>query len=279
MKDLTLVFPQWQGSINNVALHKGAHALAEGIKDLPAVTMVGTKPFRKLESAGSIAGLEDIVQQLQSAISTLEQVSPERVLLLGGDCGTELGPVSWMSRKHGEKIALIWFDAHPDLNTPETSQSGRFQGMALSAILGNAGAEINTAMLNPLIPKQIFLAGTRSFDPPELEFIARNKITIFGPEELARDPGWLSKQIKKAGFSKVYIHFDVDAVDPIGFGHGKPAPPAGLNFGNILKIIEEVNSRLDICGLGITEFHPGNERGIEKASLLIKKTLPGFISK
>ncbi|ACS78699.1 arginase family protein [Maridesulfovibrio salexigens] len=279
MKDLTLVFPQWQGSINNKALHKGAYALAEGIADLPAVTTVEIEPFRKLESGGPIAGLGDIVQQLKNVLSIIEQAKPERVLMIGGDCGTELGPVSWMSRKHGDKMALIWFDAHPDLNTPETSKSGRFQGMALSAILGSAGPEINKAMFNPLSSKQIFLAGTRSFDPPELEFMTRNKITIFGPEEFTRDPAWLAKQIKEAGFSKVYIHLDVDAVDPLGFGHGKPAPPAGLNFGNVLKIIEEVNSRLDICGLGITEFHPGNESGIEKAALLIEKTLPGFTTK
>ncbi|MFW5501019.1 MULTISPECIES: arginase family protein [unclassified Maridesulfovibrio] len=279
MKDLTLVFPQWQGSIDNEALHKGAYALAEGIRNLPAVTTVKIEPFRKLKAGGSIAGQDEIVQQLKNALSIIEQAKPERVLLLGGDCGTELAPVSWMSRKHGDKMALIWFDAHPDLNTPTTSKSGRFQGMALSAILGNAGPEINTAMFDPLNSGQVFLAGTRSFDPPELEFIVRNKITFFGPGELERDPAWLGKQIKKAGFSKVYIHLDVDAVDPLGFGHGKPTPPAGLKFGNVLRIIEEVNSRLDICGIGITEFHPGNERGIEKAALLIEKTLHGFISK
>ncbi|WP_320173146.1 arginase family protein [Maridesulfovibrio sp.] len=279
MKDITLVFPQWQGSIDNEALYKGAFALAEGIENLPAVTAVKTETFKKIEPSGSIAGLDDIVQQLRNALSTLEQAEAERVLLLGGDCGTEFVPVSWMSRRHGYKMALIWFDAHPDLNNPETSKSGRFQGMALSAILGNAGPEINATMFNPLSSRQVFLAGTRSFDPPEMEFIANNKITIFGPEELAHEPAGLAKQIKDAGFSKVYIHLDVDAVDPIGFGHGKPAPPAGLDFGSILKIIDEVGSRLDICGLGITEFHPGNARGIKKAALLIETTLPGFITK
>ncbi len=198
MKDITLVFPQWQGSIDNEALHKGAYALAEGIEGLPAVTTVVTEPFSKLDPGGTIAGKDSIVQQLQNALSTLEQANPERVLLLGGDCGTELAPVSWMSRKHGDKMALIWFDAHPDLNTPKTSNSGRFQGMALSAILGNAGSEINTAMFNPLNSGQVFLAGTRAFDPPELEFIVRNKITIFGPGELERDPAWLGEQIKKS---------------------------------------------------------------------------------
>ncbi|WP_320007416.1 arginase family protein [Maridesulfovibrio sp.] len=278
MKDITLVFPQWQGSIDNEALYHGAFALAEGIHGLPSVQQVPTAPFRELEPGGDIAGKNDIIRQLHEVASILEREQPDRILLLGGDCSTETGPVSWMSRKHGKNLALIWFDAHPDLNTPASSKSGRLQGMALSAVLGNAGKEITETMFEPLHPGQVFCAGTRTFDPPELEFIVSRKIPFFGPGELERDPAWPAKQITKAGFSKVYIHLDVDAVNPMGFKHGKPAPPAGLPFGNILQIIEEVGRRTEICGLGITEFHPGSERGIEKAATLIEKTLPGFIS-
>lgn len=278
MKDITLVFPQWQGSIDNEALYEGAHVLAEGISCLPSVQYVETALFRKLEPGGSIAGRDEIIKQLQNACTILERENPERVLLLGGDCGTETAPVSWMAHKHGPKLALIWLDAHPDLNTPASSQSGRFQGMALSAVLGNADSQITETMFKQLQPAQVFCAGIRTFDPPELNFIVRNKMPFFGPGELERDPSWLAKQIVAAGYSKVYIHLDVDAVDPIGFAHGKPSPTAGLLFSNVLKIIEEVNKRLDICGLGITEFHPGSERGIEKAAMLIEKALPGFIT-
>ncbi|NDV23156.1 arginase family protein [Desulfovibrio sp. JC022] len=279
MKDITLVFPQWQGSIDNEALYEGAFALADGIPGLPSPRTVDTAPFRKIKSGPPIAGRDDIIRQLQNTCALLEQENPDRTLLLGGDCGTETGPVSWMSRKHGDKLALIWFDAHPDLITPKTTQSGRFQGMALSAILGNAGPEINGAMFTPLHPTQVFCAGARTFDPPELDFIVNSKMSFFGPGELERDPAWLAKQIEETGFSKVYIHMDVDAVNPIGFAHGKPSPPAGLHFSNVLKIITEVGNRMDICGLGITEFHPGSERGIEKAAMLIEKTLPGFLVK
>ncbi|TIH17343.1 arginase family protein [Marinifilum sp. JC120] len=279
MKDITLVFPQWQGSIDNEALYEGAFALTDGIPGIPSPQTVETAPFKEITSGAPLAGKSEIIKQLQNACAILEQENPDRILLLGGDCGTETGPVSWMSRKHGQKLALIWFDAHPDLHTPTTSQSGRFQGMALSAILGNAGPEITEVMLTPLHPIQIFCAGVRTFDPPELDFIINSKISFFGPEELERNPEWLAKQIQETGFSKVYIHLDVDAVNPIGFAHGKPSPSAGLHFSNLLKMIEEVGKRMDICGLGITEFHPGSERGIEKAAMLIEKALPGFLTK
>lgn len=279
MKDITLVFPQWQGSIDNEALHEGALALADGVPGLPATHTVETASFKELEHGGPIAGQAEIVRQLKTAVDLLDQEKPDRILLLGGDCSTEVAPVSWMSRRHREDLALIWFDAHPDLNTPASSQSGKFQGMALSAILGNCGPEINGVMGKTLLPSQVFCAGARTFDPAELEAIVRNKMPFYGPGELERDPSWLAKQIHEAGFSKVYIHLDVDAINPIGFAHGKPSPPAGLLFSNVLKIIEAVSKNLSICGMGITEFHPGSERGIEKAAQLIEKTLPDFLLK
>lgn len=277
MNDLTLVFPQWQGSIDNMALFDGAHELADKIKGLPAISKIGIPPLKKLELSGAIAGREDIVSQLRSACEVLKNENPERILLLGGDCSTETAPVSWMNENHGDNLALVWFDAHPDLNTPQTSKSGRMQGMALSAILGNCGEEITSVMYKPLNPRQVFCAGVRVFDPPELDYMISNQMTFFSPGELERDPAWLAKSIRAAGFSKAYIHLDVDAVDPCGFPHGKTLPPAGLPFGDIMKIIKELQNSMKICGLGITEFHPGNEHGIEKIRMLIERTLSEFL--
>lgn len=277
MKDVTLVFPQWQGSIDNISLYDGAYELVDNIQGLPAISEIEVPPLRSLEISNSIAGKEDIVSQLSSACKVLDTANPERILLLGGDCSTETAPVTWLNHKFTDQMALIWFDAHPDLNTPQTSKSGRMQGMALSAILGKCGNEITKVIHKPLDPRQVFCAGIRVFDPPELEFMAKNKVLFYSPGELERDPAWLAKQISKAGFKKVYIHLDVDAVSPMGFPHSKPSPPAGLLFANVLAIIEEIKSRLDICGLGITEFHPGNERGIAKARQLIESTLNNFL--
>ncbi|WP_432738016.1 arginase family protein [Maridesulfovibrio sp. FT414] len=277
MTDLTLIFPQWQGSIDNEALYSGAHELAENIPGLPSPKEVEVAPFYTLPEQHPIAGKDDIVKQLHLANTILDAENPDRILLLGGDCSTEAAPATWLNRKHGGDMALVWLDAHPDLNTPETSQSGRLQGMALAVLLGLGGEELNAALGTSFDCRQVFSAGQRVFDPPELEYMSANKIFISGPGELERDPSWLAKQIKSAGFTRVYIHLDVDAVNPMGFPHSKPSPPAGLLFGHLLKAIEEIDREVEICGLGITEFHPGNARGIEKAAELINKTLRNFL--
>ncbi|WP_320170972.1 arginase family protein [Maridesulfovibrio sp.] len=276
-KDLTLVFPQWQGSIDNIALYDGALELAGKITGLPALRKVNVPPYYELEKGSGIVGKEDIVRQLIEARSILEKDDPDRILLLGGDCSTEAAPVSWLNRKFGNDLALVWFDAHPDLNNPRSSISGRFQGMALAALLGQTGRELDEAMCGSIKSGQIFCAGQQIFDPHEMDVLTKEKIRIFSPGELEIDPSWLAKQIRRSGFGRVYIHLDVDAVNPMGFPHGKKTLPAGISFNHLLAMIEYMDDNLEICGLGITEFHPGSERGIKKAEQLIRKTLNNFI--
>lgn len=94
---------------------------------------------------------------------------------------------------------------------------------------------------------------------------------------LEQSPSRLARWIMQAGFSNVFIHLDVDAINPLDFPHSKPCPPQGLSFNCLLKIVEELNIMFKVVGLGITEFHPGNEKGIATASRLIDKALPNFL--
>lgn len=206
MKDITLVFPQWQGSIDNMSLYDGAYELADNIQGLPAISEIEVSPFKKLAISNSIAGKKDIFNQLNLACDAAKSANPDRILLLGGDCSTEIAPVTWLNEKYLDELALIWFDAHPDLNTPQTSKSGRMQGMALSAIMGNCGSEVVEAMCKPLLPRQVFCAGVRVFDPPELEFIARKKISFSAPESLKETlHGWENKSVKPDSKKYIYI--------------------------------------------------------------------------
>ena len=86
---------------------------------------------------------------------------PERPLVLGGCCCSHIGAVEALAARNG-RIALVWFDAHGDLNTPETSPSGNMWGMPLRMIL-DSGA---------VAPQDAILVGARSLDPPEHEYIA-----------------------------------------------------------------------------------------------------------
>src|SRR5437867_4048486 len=86
---------------------------------------------------------------------------PERPLVLGGCCCSHIGAVEALATRH-DRLALIWIDAHGDLNTPESSPSGNEWGMPLRMILDGGAVH----------PANAALVGARDLDPPERDFIA-----------------------------------------------------------------------------------------------------------
>jgi arginase family enzyme len=98
---------------------------------------------------------------LAAQIEATARVLPARPLVLGGCCCSHVGAVRELARRHG-RLAVVWLDAHGDLNTPESSPSGNEWGMPLRMLVD--GGDV--------APEDVTLLGARKLDPPEVEFIA-----------------------------------------------------------------------------------------------------------
>jgi arginase family enzyme len=98
---------------------------------------------------------------LDRQIEAMGRTLPARPLVLGGCCCSHVGAVRELARRHG-RVAVVWLDAHGDLNTPESSPSGNEWGMPLRMLI-DAG---------DVAPADVTLLGARNLDPPEVEFIA-----------------------------------------------------------------------------------------------------------
>ncbi|RRR96975.1 arginase family protein [Glycomyces terrestris] len=159
--------------------------------------------------------------------------------VVGGDCGIELAPVQAALERHGDRLAVVWFDAHPDMNTPETSPSGAFHGMILRALQGEGPAGLTAAPA--LRPAQVALAGARSIDPGEAEHIARHGIG--GPETVPAD-------------AVVYVHVDLDVLD--GIASVCYPEPGGLGEQELLDAVAALAAAHEIAGIGITEYAPAD---------------------
>src|SRR5881394_3003089 len=99
-------------------------------------------------------------ETLEAQIERMAHVLPERPFVLGGCCCSHVGAVRELARRHG-RIAIVWIDAHGDLNTPESSPSGNAWGMPLRMLI-DAG---------DVAPTDVTLLGARNLDPPEVAFI------------------------------------------------------------------------------------------------------------
>src|SRR5581483_4555614 len=125
---------------------------------------------------------------------------PARPLVLGGCCCAHVGAVEGLHARHG-RVAVLWLDAHGDLNTRETSPSGNEWGMSLRMLLDRG----------TIAAADVVLWGTRNLDPPEEEFIAAAGI--------GDDPAILLDRA-----SAVYAALDCDVLDPNELAVFMPEP-------------------------------------------------------
>src|SRR5207249_9699537 len=104
--------------------------------------------------------------------------------VIGGDhslaIGSIAGSTGWYSRQ-GEQLGLIWFDAHGDANTPETTPSGNIHGMSLAVTLGMGDPDlVNLGGRAPkVLARNAVLIGVRDLDPGEREFLKKSGVSVY----------------------------------------------------------------------------------------------------
>jgi arginase len=163
---------------------------------------------------------------------------PERPLVLGGCCCSHVGAVEGLAARQG-RLSLIWFDAHGDLNTPETSPSGNQWGMPLRMLIDSGAVEAH----------DVALVGARNLDPPEEEFIATAGIHT-GTDGITQ---------ALSGSSCTYVAFDADVAEPSELSVFMPEPD-GLSLGELERLLVEIRGRTSVLGAGLTglSFEPSN---------------------
>lgn len=155
---------------------------------------------------------------------------PDRPIVLGGCCCAHIGAVEGLAARHG-RIAVLWFDAHGDLNTIESSPSGNEWATPLRRLIdsGAVGAE------------DVALVGARNLDPPEEEFIAATGIRLGAAA--------VERALDRA--SGAYVAVDFDALDESEVAPFMPEP-----HGLRVEQVEAVLRSVPVLGAGFTAFLP-----------------------
>lgn len=255
-----VVVPQWQGSGSTRAMRliDGAEMIRG---DLPASASTAVEvPLGAGESLGSgVARFSSIAAVRDRTARVLTELAPgDTAITIGGDCGVELAAVEHAAataRADGERLALVWFDAHPDLNLPDPSAPGAFCGMVLRAILGD-GADGLCAPPDRRVPANaVVLAGTRIIEEAEAAYLAEHALPVLPTVELS-GAHRLADAVAATGATRVYLHIDLDVLDPgILGGIGDPQP-FGVTLPTLVANLRELTSRCELAGAGITMFSP-----------------------
>ncbi|WP_243076884.1 arginase family protein [Microbacterium sp. SS28] len=250
-----VIVPQWQGSPSARAMQliDGAQAIAG---DLPrsACTVIDV-PLEAGEALETGVLRYSALSRTRDAIALQTAGDTEPAIVVGGDCGVSIGAIG-IAADRAESLAVVWFDAHPDLHLPSTSLSGAFGGMALSAVLGDGTTGL---ALEPgaVTPDRVVLAGARDYETDEESRVAELGIRAIDVADLV-DPAALAAAVAATGATEVYVHVDLDVLDPSVLASVTAPVPFGLTLAQLTAAIAAVRDVLPLAGATIAGFAPGS---------------------
>ncbi|MCP4024551.1 MAG: hypothetical protein GY729_22115 [Desulfobacteraceae bacterium] len=217
-----------------------------------------------------------VIRELANQVCE-SRTSNEFPLVLAGNCNTCIGTISGVDT---EKTGVIWLDAHGDINTPETTQSGFLDGMGLSMLTGKCWKRMLEQVdgFKPIDEAHILLAGARDLDEHEKEMLRDSRIKLAHYDQIRKvgveqtiTP--LLTLMRKA-VDSVYFHIDLDVLDPTVAPANHLLEPGGLDIDDVLLIIRAVKERFRIVSAAITAYAPKfDEKGVtaHAASLFAKE--------
>jgi len=215
--------------------HSCGRSFGAGLVRVPRAWGDGGEPMVEAASLPLDYPEVAVVEEETLAMQTLAVASDlaARPLVLGGCCCSHVGAVEGLAARHG-RVAVLWLDAHGDLNNPETSPSGNDWGMPLRMLLDRG----------TIAPADVVLWGARNLDPPEEEFIAAAGI--------GDEPGAL---LDKGELEAVYVALDADVLDPGELAVFMPEP-GGPSFAAVEDLLERVRDSGKLVGVGFTGLAP-----------------------
>jgi arginase len=176
-------------------------------------------------------------------------------LVLSGNCNSSVGVLSGLTPA---RRAVFWFDAHGDLNTPDTTASGFLDGTGLATALGLCWHRLAAGIpgFQPVDSEATFLLGARDLDPPEAALVARGAIGAVSCAGISTDlPAVLARAPLEGAVG--HVHLDLDAFDPAGVGRANTLPvPDGLSVEKLTEAIAAIRARIPLAAAALASYAP-----------------------
>lgn len=196
--------------------------------------------------------------------------------IIGGDHSLGLGSLTGVSKFFGKDLAVIWVDAHGDINTPETSPTGNIHGMPLAAAMGLGHERLINLYFNgvKVKPENVYIVGARDLDEGEIKLIEDHKLNLWTSEDIQKKGmdavvEELKSALKASGVNNVHLSFDIDSLDSaLVPGTGTPVAQ-GPSLEEIKNLLSGIFSTKLIKSMDFVEFNPS----IDKNDLTLNNCL------
>ena len=199
-------------------------------------------------------------------------------ITLGGDHSLAIGSISGISRhlkEKGQELGVIWFDAHADMNTPDSSNSGNIHGMPLATLLGRGHKDlIDIGYDGPKItPDHVVLIGIRDLDGEEQRICKNSGIRYYTMREI--DERGMLQVMKEAisivssTTSGIHVSFDLDGVDPLHAPGVSTPVDGGLTYRESHLALELIAESGKLLSMDFVELNPMNDKGHMSAKFFV----------
>lgn len=232
------------------------------------------------DDAGQLSDIQTTFKlntQLSKAISEVVNAGTFPIVL-AGNCITSSGTMSGLG---SEDLHALWLDAHADFNTPETTETGYLDGMALSTACGRCWKRLSATdpRFRPIKEENVTLVGTRDLDAEEARVLSESKVRVFAPEKLRKNSLQIPDQIGPRD-TEVFIHLDADVLDADAGRANRFASKGGLLENEVSHLLSWAISSYSVMGLAIAAYAPEHDAGGGIKAILARLILSsvGFVA-
>jgi arginase len=263
-------------------LHQRIARLGYSVQDLGDMRLERPQTFPEVDDKLKyVREISNACEQLAVEVETILE-KDQFPLILGGDHSIAIGSFAGVVshyKKQDKTIGLIWFDAHADMNTPETTPSGNIHGMPLSALLGYGAPELtNVGGFSPKLDPQLCAhVGARDIDPGERELIRKLGIRFFTMREI--DERGMRACMDEAiaiaarGTGGYAVTFDVDVLDPGDAPGSGTLVRGGLTYREAHLAMEKIAEAGGMCSLEMVEINTALDVNNKTAELGVELIL------
>jgi arginase len=242
-----------------------ANAMLVDAGDVPNEPGWAADPDARAKNRAAIAAF---LPRLADAAASAASVRPgARMLAVGGDCTTHAGIIAGLRRAttarlgRPARLAITWFDAHGDFNTPATTPSGNVWGMPFAMLLGRGDPDLVEACDGPsALEEDAALLGGQVLDEQESRMLAASGVAHFGAGMLGGTAGlaalaaWAG--VVAARCDGLYVAFDLDAIDASERLSLAMPEPGGISLEAAVSAVAVLAGTMPIVGIGATAAMP-----------------------
>lgn len=192
----------------------------------------------------------ELMRRIAAAITTSEGSLP---IILAGNCIMTIGALATYP---ASRTGVVWFDAHGDFNTPDTTTTGFLDGTALSTITGGSWRQLALTVpaFKPIAEESVCVVGARDLDPVEKRSLFASGVIAVGPAELTGLPAAMESIATRV--DRVHVHIDLDVLDAGVARANSYAVGGGLSIEDLESSLATIGRVLPIAGITLSAYDP-----------------------